>query len=206
MNRRRLLAYALTLATLPLNFVRASDTERAEFYDVATRVEGYLNSIETLSAQFLQVDSNGNPTKGRFYLRRPGQLRFEYDDPSPLLIIADGFWFILHDKALGQVNRYPLYKTPLGVLVDEPVSFKKKVKLINAEKGLGVLRIMLVDRANPDDGWISITFTEPPLSLRKWKIKDTQGGTTEVSLTDVKINQKLDPNLFFFEDPRVFME
>ncbi|SVE22237.1 uncharacterized protein METZ01_LOCUS475091, partial [marine metagenome] len=113
--------------------------------DAVVQVESYLNSIKTLSAQFLQVDSEGNVTNGRLYLRRPGRIRFEYDDPSPLLIVADGFWLIFHDRELGQVSRYPLYETPLGVLVDEPVNLRKKVEVVRVEQGLGVLRIMVVD-------------------------------------------------------------
>ena len=206
MKRRRLLASALSLIALPLNFDEASAAKRVELNDGVVQVESYLNSIKTLSARFLQVDSDGNVTNGRFYLRRPGRLRFEYDNPSPLLIVADGIWLILHDRELGQVSRYPLYGSPLGALVDEPVNLREKVKVVRVEQGLGVLRIMVVDRANPDEGWIDITFTEPPLLLRQWKVRDAQGGTIELSLTDIRVNQKLDPNLFFFEDPPAFKE
>ena len=206
MKRRRVLASALSLVALPLRFDGALAAKRVEHDDAVIQVESYLNSIKTLSARFLQVDSDGNVTNGRFYLRRPGRLRFEYDDPSPLLIVADGIWLILHDRELGQVSRYPLFKTPLGALVDEPVNLREKVEVVRVEQGLGVLRIMVVDRANPDEGWIDITFTEPPLLLRQWKVRDAQGGTIELSLTDIRVNQKLDPNLFFFEDPPAFKE
>ena len=206
MKRRRVLASALALVVFPLRFDGALAAKRVEHNEAVIQVESYLNSIKTLSARFLQVDSDGNVTNGRFYLRRPGRLRFEYDDPSPLLIVADGIWLILHDRELGQVSRYPLFETPLGALVDEPVNLREKVEVVRVEQGLGVLRIMVVDRANPDEGWIDITFTEPPLLLRQWKVRDAQGGTIELSLTDIRVNQKLDPNLFFFEDPPAFKE
>ena len=206
MKRRRVLASALALVAFPLRFDGALAAKRVEHDDAVIQVESYLNSIKTLSARFLQVDSDGNVTNGRFYLRRPGRLRFEYDDPSPLLIVADGIWLILHDRELGQVSRYPLFETPLGALVDEPVNLREKVEVVRVEQGLGVLRIMVVDRVNPDDGWIDITFTEPPLILRQWKVRDAQGGTIELSLTDIRVNQKLDPNLFFFEDPPAFQD
>ncbi len=206
MKRRRVLASALSLVVLPLRFDGTLAKKRVENDDAVVQVESYLNSIKTLSAQFLQVDSDGNVTNGRLYLRRPGRIRFEYDDPSPLLIVADGFWLILHDRELGQVSRYPLYETPLGVLVDEPVNLREKVEVVRVEQGLGVLRIMVVDRANPDEGWIDITFTKPPLLLRQWKVRDAKGSTIELSLTDIRVNQDLDPNLFFFEDPPAFKE
>ena len=206
MKRRHVLASALSLVALPLKIDGALAKKRVEHDDTVVQVESYLNSIKTLSAQFLQVDSDGGITNGRLYLRRPGRIRFEYDDPSPLLIVADGIWLIFHDRELGQVSRYPLYETPLGVLVDEPVNLREKVEVVRVEQGLGVLRIMVVDRANPDEGWIDITFTKPPLLLRQWKVRDAQGSTIELSLTDIRVNQNLDPNLFFFEDPPAFKE
>ena len=206
LKRRRVLASALALVVFPLRFDGALAAKRVEYDDAIIQVESYLNSIKTLSARFLQVDSDGNVTNGQLYLRRPGRLRFEYDDPSPLLIVADGIWLILHDRELGQVSRYPLYGAPLGALVDEPANLREKVEVVRVEQGLGGLRIMVVDRANPDEGWIDITFTEPPLLLRQWKVRDAQGGTIELSLTDIRVNQKLDPNLFFFEDPPAFKE
>src|SRR5690606_2560383 len=60
--------------------------------DVATvaRVERYLNGIQTLQGRFVQMASNGAYAEGEIYLERPGHLRFDYDPPSPVLIIANG--------------------------------------------------------------------------------------------------------------------
>ncbi len=212
MNRRHVLATALSLASMAqIPVMAAGNTSgntggKAGEAGAVKRVEDYLNSVKTLSARFLQVDSAGNVANGKLYLRRPGRLRFEYDAPSPLLIVADGFWLILHDRELDQVNRFPLYKTPLGVLADDPVNLREKVEVVEVEQGLGVLRVRIIDRELPDEGWISITFTEPPLLLRQWKVRDAQGGTTALSLTDIRINQTLDPKLFFFVDPPLFKE
>ncbi len=206
MNRRRVLAGALSLAALPLSLTPAQGAKPSPHDVVIDRIEAYLTSLRTLSARFLQVDSEGNVTQGQLYMSRPGRLRFEYDAPSPLLIVADGIWLVLHDKELNQVNRFPLYETPLGVLVDEPVDLRKKVEVVEVEEGVGVLRIRIVDRELPEEGWIGITFTEPPLLLRQWKIKDAQGGTTAISLTDIRVNRKLKPELFHFSDPPTFAE
>ncbi|MFP6773066.1 MAG: outer membrane lipoprotein carrier protein LolA [Alphaproteobacteria bacterium] len=212
MNRRHVLATTLSLAAMaPFPTMAAGSASKnigknTGDTDAVKRVEDYLNSIKTLSARFLQVDAAGNVANGKLYLRRPGRLRFEYDPPSPLLIVADGFWLILHDREIDQVNRFPLYKTPLGVLVDDPVNLREKVEVVEVEQGLGVLRVRIIDRDMPDEGWISITFTEPPMLLRQWKIRDAQGGTTALSLTDIRINQSLDPKLFFFVDPPPFSE
>ncbi|MDA1097893.1 MAG: outer-membrane lipoprotein carrier protein LolA [Proteobacteria bacterium] len=217
-HRRDILIGALSLAAmstalaLPLGTAQSAngpikgDANSKPPVAVIDRVEIYLNSVETLSARFLQVDSAGNVTHGQLYLRRPGRLRFEYDAPSPLLLVADGVWLILHDKELNQVDRYPLYETPLGVLVDDPVNLREKVKVVDVEESPGILRLKLIDRELPDEGWIGITFTEPPMLLRQWKIKDAQGGVTALSLTNIRMNQKLDPELFVFTDPVPFRD
>ncbi|MBT4688399.1 MAG: outer membrane lipoprotein carrier protein LolA [Rhodospirillaceae bacterium] len=208
-HRRDLLTTGIALAALPFGLqlsspvAAATDNVRSKTVDM---VEAYLNTIKTLSARFLQVDNAGNVVHGQLYMRRPGRLRFEYDAPSPLLLVADGTWLILHDKELGQVNRFPLYETPMGVLVDDPVNLRDKVEVIEAEEDLGIVRIKLVDREVPDEGWLGITFTEPPMMLRQWRIKDAQGGITALSLTDIRINRKLDPKLFVFLDPEPFSE
>jgi outer membrane lipoprotein-sorting protein len=209
LHRRDLLTTGIALAALPLGLQLTSQALAGTSpikSNTIDRVEAYLNTIKTLSARFLQVDNAGNVVHGQLYLRRPGRLRLEYDAPSPLLLVADGTWLILHDKELGQVNRFPLYETPMGVLVDDPVNLRDKVQVIEATEDLGIVRIKLVDREVPDEGWLGITFTEPPMMLRQWRIKDAQGGITALSLTDIRINRKLDPKLFVFTDPEPFSE
>ena len=204
-DRRQLLTSTLTIATMPMVLrsplaAEGTGTDTSHGAVVA-RVEAYLNGVKSFSARFLQVDNAGNVVQGQLYMRRPGRLRFEYDAPSPLLLVADGVWLVLHDRELEQINRFPLYETPLSVLVDDPVNLRERVEVVEVEEGLGVLRLKIIDRELPDEGWMGVTFTEPPLLLRQWKIKDAQGGITALSLTDIRVNQKLDPKLFVLTDP-----
>lgn len=205
-HRRHFLTSALSLTAMGAALSLTGKARGKASTAPVDRVEVYLNSIKTLSARFLQVDSAGNIAHGHLYMRRPGRLRFEYDAPSPLLLVADGVWLILHDKELDQVNRFPLYETPLGVLVDDPVDLREKVEVVDVEESPGILRLKVIDRELPDEGWMGITFTDPPLLLRQWKIKDAQGGVTALSLTDIRVNRKLDPELFTFTDPIPFRE
>ena len=205
-HRRRFLAGALSLAAMGPALSTPGRAKENKSDAPVDRVEAYLNSLKTLSARFLQVDSAGTVAHGQLYMRRPGRLRFEYDAPSPLLLVADGVWLILHDKELDQVSRFPLYETPLGVLVDDPVNLREKVRLVDTQESPGILRIKIVDKELPDEGWLGMTFTEPPMILRQWKIKDAQGGVTALSLTDIRVNRKLDPELFTFTDPPLFRE
>src|SRR5581483_11319994 len=54
------------------------------------RIEQYLNGIHTLSGRFQQFSQDGGTAGGAVYVSRPGRMRFEYDKPTPILIVADG--------------------------------------------------------------------------------------------------------------------
>ena len=166
--------------------------------DVA-RVTDYLQDIRSLSARFVQIGPNGELANGTLYLRRPGRLRFEYNPPTPLLVVADGTWLVLHDTELDQVNRWPVYKTPLGVLVTDKIDLEKDVEVVRVARRPGVLSLTIVDRGAPDEGAIELVFSEPALSLRQWHVRDAQGGITNVSLSETKLNVELPPTLFHFD-------
>ena len=68
------------------------------------RIETYLNEIKSLRADFLQVSSNGEVATGNLLMLRPGRIRFEYDPPSPILLVADGVYLRYIDKELEQVT------------------------------------------------------------------------------------------------------
>ena len=54
------------------------------------RIQDYLNGITTVTADFTQVAPDGSLTGGKFFLKRPGKMRWQYSPPTPLLMIADG--------------------------------------------------------------------------------------------------------------------
>jgi len=212
--RRRLLRSGLGLlgaAALALPAVRTSAQQAgaalnpADAADV-TRVQDYLNQVRSLSARFVQLGPNGELARGRFYLRRPGRLRFEYDPPSPLLIVADGVWLVLYDRELNQVSRFPLSESPLAVLAADQVDLLAAFTVTAVQRQAGLLRVQVVDPERADDGWLSLTFSEPPLALRQWHIRDAQGGVTSIALEGLETNLPLDPELFVFIDPAPFRE
>src|SRR5258708_25402368 len=79
----------------------------------AARVSAYLSSLQTLVGNFVQVGPDGTKTKGDFYIQKPGKVRFEYEDPSPIAIIADGSSVAVRDRKLATQDIYPLSQTPL---------------------------------------------------------------------------------------------
>src|SRR3546814_9698952 len=79
---------------------------------VVERFEAYLNSIDALEARFSQVDSQNKRATGKIYLSRPGKLRFEYDPPVPVLIVANGRFLIHYDRELKTASYINQRDTP----------------------------------------------------------------------------------------------
>lgn len=170
------------------------------------RIAAYLERIRTLRARFLQIAPDGALAEGLFLLKRPGRLRFAYAPPSPILMVADGTWLFFYDSELDQLNRIAIGSTPLSVLLAENIRFDGALVVERVERVPGVLRLVVVDRERPEQGTVTLVFSEPPLSLRQWLVKDGQGLVTTIHLSEVELNPPLDPQLFVFVDPNPFRD
>ncbi len=200
MFRRTLIlgAFAAALAAgLPAAAQQLSGTDMRDL----ARISNYLNGIDTLEGSFVQVGPDGETSEGQFYLRRPGRLRFEYEPPNPGLVVADGFWVGVYDTRMNTLDRYPLSKTPLDLLLRERVDLRKEGAVQSVERGGGKIRIKAIDPDNPDQGSITMIFNDNPLELQQWVVVDAQGLTTTVALSETRANVELDPRLFRIEEP-----
>jgi outer membrane lipoprotein-sorting protein len=189
-------------AALPV----ALELGKAERADIA-RVEAYLNGVKTVRARFMQISSTGELAQGDFYLLRPGKMRIQYAPPVPILIVADGTWLIYYDRELEQVSYIPLNSTPAGILVADKISLlADDVTVTGFEHKAGMVRITLVRTDSPEEGSLTLVFSDQPLALRKWTVVDAQGVVTNVSLIDAHFDVPLDPKLFRFKNPKIFKE
>ncbi|MCW5730601.1 MAG: outer membrane lipoprotein carrier protein LolA [Alphaproteobacteria bacterium] len=164
------------------------------------RIQAYLNEVKSFEARFTQVAPDGSISQGRVLMRRPGRMRFEYDPPVPILLVADGNFFIFHDKELRQTSHIPLGSTPLAFLVREKIEFGESAGISALTRGPGTLRLTVFDPKKPKEGSITLVFSEEPLALRQWVVEDAGGQQTEVTLSDVRTNIPLKSDLFYFVD------
>jgi len=171
-----------------------SDRDRADL----VRLEAYLNAITTLQARFVQVSSNGYVASGRLWMQRPGRMRFEYDPPSPILLVADGTFVIYHDRELGQTSHVPLGATPLGILLRERVQLSGDVGVERVQRGQGQLQVTLSRTSEPGSGTLTLMLTDNPLELRQWSVVDAQGVEVRVTLQGAERGARFDPALFRF--------
>ena len=195
--RRPVLAALAALAALPAVPAVAQMTA-ADARDLA-RISNYLNAIGTLTGSFVQVDPDAVVSEGQFYMRRPGRLRFDYADPNPALVIADGTWVGVLDERDGAIDRYPLSSTPLNLLLAPDVDLRRAGAVTGIERSQGQLAVTARDTDNPDQGQITMVFTDNPLELRQWVITDAQGRQTTVALRDTRTNVSIPAERFSIE-------
>jgi len=196
-----LLGFAILAATVATAGAHAAEANSAN-NDLSasdradlTRVDNYLSGLTNLQGNFLQVGPDGSLAQGKFYLRRPGRMRFEYNPPEKLLVVADGTWVAVKD-GFSAAQRYPLGSTPLGILLDDHVDLAKEVKVLAVEHQPGALRITLADKHDNAPGNITLVFDEPDLQLRQWIVTDAQGLQTTVALRNIQSGIHADNALF----------
>lgn len=163
----------------------------------AAKVSSYLSSLQTLVGNFVQVGPDGTKIKGDFYIQKPGKVRFEYEPPSPIAIIADGSSLAVRDNKLATQDIYPLSQTPLRFLLSDRIDLLKDTNVVSV---------------TADDVFISVTIEEKQAligtsrlmlmvgakdgQLKQWTVTDPQGYDTTVAVYNVDSSRKLDPGLF----------
>jgi outer membrane lipoprotein-sorting protein len=179
---------------LPANVFATFDaSQKAQ----AARVSSYLSSLQTLVGNFVQVGPDGSKTKGDFYIQKPGKVRFEYDAPSPIAIIADGSSVAVRDRKLATQDIYPLSQTPLRFLLSDRIDLLKDTNVVNV---------------TADDLFVSVTIEEKQAligtsrlmlmigakdgQLKQWTVTDPQGYDTTVAVYNLDSSKKVDPGLF----------
>lgn len=182
----------------PPRLVEFSDADRADLEKVST----YLNGIRSLEGGFVQIAATGDISQGRFYLVKPGKLRFEYQAPSPLLIVCDGRTFAVFNKKLGTVDRYPLSSLPLDLFLGDKVDLKRNDSIVRLQRQPGTLVIEARTAKNRSKPNIAITFSYPNLELRQWTVIDDQGQPTTVALRELQSGTNPSAQLFVLRDTK----
>jgi len=165
------------------------------------KITAYLDGIHTMTARFAQATANGGTATGSLWLSRPGRMRFQYDPPNELLLLADMFYLYSWDPDLKQMNKIGLKSTPAWFLLRQPISFSDGVTVTRFDHSGNTVRVSVVESAEPDAGSLTMVFSTNPLALREWTVVDQRGRVTNVSLSNEQYGMTLDPKLFLYQDP-----
>ena len=164
------------------------------------RVENYLNSIESFSADFAQLDPDGNSAKGRFYLAKPGKFRWEYED-KPLLIVSNGELLTYFDEELNEVTYVNAKETLASILARDEIKFRDDIKLIEySEKG-AFIKTVLTQKGKQEEGSLALYFRKDPMQITMMEVIDQNGDVTKVFFDNQDFSAKIDEEKFIFRDP-----
>jgi len=168
------------------------------------KANAYFNAATTMIGDFVQIGPDGKRTEGKIYVQRPGRLRFEYALPATLEVVADGLSVAVHDRKTETKDIYFISQTPLKFLLKDNVDLDKDVKIVDVASDPNAVTIVVEDRATfGGTSQIKLVFDPAKFTLKQWQVTDPQGYETLVSLFNIDLSKKPDPNLFQITQERL---
>lgn len=166
------------------------------------RASDYFQGLSSAQGTFTETGPNGQVARGRFYLQRPGKMRFEYTTPEGLVVVSDGSNVGRFDPRLNVFRQVPLGQTPLSTFLSRNVSIAEGVRVDRVTRSRnGAFAIVARDRRRPNEGSVVLAFAGQPLRLQEWTITDPQGQRTRVQLNTLQPASGLASSLFVLRDP-----
>ena len=161
------------------------------------RVNVYLMAMQTLIGDFVQVGPDGRKVEGKFYLQKPGRVRFEYNPPSPIELVADGSSLVVRDRNLNTQDLYPLSQTPLRFLLADRIDLLRDTNVIAISADDMFVSVMIEEKQTLGGTHrVMMMFNAKDTQLKQWTVTDPQGYDTTVALSNLEAGRKLDQTMF----------
>jgi outer membrane lipoprotein-sorting protein len=153
--------------------------------------------VRQLHGNFVQVGPDGGKSEGEFYLQKPGKVRFDYNPPSPIELIADGSSVVVRDRKLATQDLYPLSQTPLRFLLADRIDLMRDTNLIGVYADDVFVTVVIEERQIiAGTHRLMLMFGAQDYQLRQWTVTDPQGLDTTVAVYNLDSKQQPDPNMF----------
>ncbi len=174
-------------------------TAHADNIDL-TRIENYLNNLQSLRAGFVQMSSNGGTAEGKIYISKPSKIRMEYTAPDELLIVGNGDYIIYNDKELDQITNIDYKDIPATMILTQKIRFDgTNLRVTDFYKDNGQTSITVETPKNKGVKPITLIFDNNPFRLKQWKVIDQQNIEVTISLFDMETDVGLNSALFQFD-------
>jgi outer membrane lipoprotein-sorting protein len=168
------------------------------------RVNAYFNGLRGLKADFVQTSPDGRRFGGTLYLLRPGMMRFEYNPPATLEIVADGNSVAIRDRKLNTQDEYFIGQTPLKFLLQPRIDVAKDSKVTGLRREGADIVLGLEDRSTlGGTSRIRVVFDGRSHALKEWTVTDAQGMNTNVLLSNLDPAVQPDRKLFVINRDRL---
>jgi outer membrane lipoprotein-sorting protein len=191
-------------ATRPVSSGAAAAAAPLGERQIVERANAYFNTITSLVGDFVQIGGDGRKLTGKLYLQRPGKIRFEYDEPATLEVIADGSSVAVRDRKLATQDLYSIGQTPLKFLLRERIELGRDLRITEVAPENDAVRVSLEDKSTlGGTSKITLYFDKDVNDLTRWRILDPQGFQTTVSLANLERNTRVDQSLFKIDYQRI---
>jgi outer membrane lipoprotein-sorting protein len=161
------------------------------------RVNMYLMSVQTMIGDFVQVGPDGRRAEGKIFLQKPGRIRFEYNPPSPIELIADGNSLVVRDRLLATQDLYPLSQTPLRFLLADRIDLLRETNVTAVSADDTFISLQIEEKHTLGGTHkVLLMFSVRDTQLKQWTVTDPQGYDTTVALYNLDLGKKLDPSMF----------
>ena len=165
-------------------FILLSNTQASNKEKI---IENLQNTV-SLNFQFEQ-NINGKVENGNCTIQYPKKIYCKYQKKNKILV-SNGRSLIIKTKV--SFYRYPLNKTPLNLILDKNFLIEKIVNLKEKILDKTYINFEIVE----NDSEINIFFDNKTFNLVGWQTKDIYQNINVTYLSSIKINQKVDKNLF----------
>jgi outer membrane lipoprotein-sorting protein/curved DNA-binding protein CbpA len=161
------------------------------------RASNYLSSLQSLTGNFVQIGPDGSRSVGKFYLQKPGRVRFEYGPPSPIEVIADGYYVIVRDRNLATQDLHPLSQTPLRYLLADQIDLARDTKVTAVSQDNAFITVTIEERQLlVGTSQLALMFSAKDMQLREWTVTDPHGYKTMIAVYNLDASRDPDPGLF----------
>lgn len=194
---------SLARALVPAAIVAAVPASAAAPSPDLARLKAHLSGVQTMTANFTQIDARGRAATGTLQMKRPGRIRFQYGG-NDLLLVADGKRLTFLDYTVGQKSSWPLSRTPLGPLLSGSPDFNGKAEILPSTDN----RIVVARAKSAGQyGQLTLAFLRNAsapggLQLYGWTAIDPQNNRTTVKLTNVRFNVAVPESAFTYAEPK----
>ena len=160
-------------------------------------LSNYFNRLDTFQANFRQFSDDGSVAKGILFIKKPGRLRIDYDEPEDLLILASGGQLAIFDpKGDPEPTSFPLRITPFSLILAKQLNLVDSSNILSHEYNQGETSLLLFDPEHPERGHIELIFSGNTPILDRWVMHDESGSITLMSIEQYRENIPLNEMQF----------
>ena len=136
----------------------------------------------------MQLNPDGQRVGGSLLVQRPGRLRFKYDPPSTLEVVADGRSVAVREARF-PAQVYSMSETPLKFLLKERVDLAADARITGVRiDSDGVVTVSLEDSSTlGGTSRLTLVYDAKANLLRRWDVVDPQGYRTSVALSNLAV-------------------